>query len=132
MSSTMFMDPGNTLENRRQQRIAASRREWSQLPAADLDQVSGYVVDRASGNLFLPVTCAVLPGNSLATGAPKVDAFYVSHSTGEPIYLERSQSPATLDELRRRKPIRNGSGSRANRRPRKHSTSSSKARSGSH
>ena len=52
MSSTMFMDPGNTLENRRQQRIAFARREWSELPAKDLDQVSGYVVDKASGNLY--------------------------------------------------------------------------------
>ena len=99
MSSTMFMDPGNTLENRRQQRIAFARREWSELPAKDLDQVSGYVVDKASGNLFRPVTSAVLPGDVFGHG-PKVDAFYVSHSSGEPVYLVRSQSPATLDELR--------------------------------
>ena len=50
--------------------------------------------------MFLPVTSAVLPGSSLPTGAPRVDAFYLSHPTGEPVYLERSQSPATLDELR--------------------------------
>ena len=50
-------------------------------------------VDMASGNLFSPVTSAVLPGDVFGQ-APKVDAFYVSHSSGEPIYLERSQSPA--------------------------------------
>lgn len=102
MSSTIFMDPEDTLDRRRQQRIAASRRQWSQLPAADLDQVGRYVVDRASGNLFLPVLAAVLPGDSLATGTTKVDAFYVSHSSGEPIYLTRSESPSTLTELRER------------------------------
>ena len=50
--------------------------QWSELPAKDLEPVGRYVCDKASGNLFLPVTSAVLPGDSnLPTGV--VDAFYV-------------------------------------------------------
>ena len=115
--STAFMDPGDTVERRQQQRIDSGRREWSELPAKDLDQVSGYVVDMASGNLFRPVTSAVLPGDVFGQG-PKVDAFYVTHASGEPVYLERSQAPARSTSSGRRRPNRNDSGSSTNRRPR--------------
>ena len=40
MSST-FLDPNQSIERQREQLVAAARREWSQLPAADLEQVDG-------------------------------------------------------------------------------------------
>jgi hypothetical protein len=97
--NTSFVDPSDTFERRRERRIEASRRQWPEYPAKDLEPVGRFVVDLGSGNLFVPVLAAVLPGDSFGHG-PRVDAFYLSHSTGEPVYLERSQSPSTLEELR--------------------------------
>ena len=55
MSSTIFMDPGDTIEARHEQRRQAARKRWPEYPAGDLETRSGYIVDRGSGLLFKPV-----------------------------------------------------------------------------
>jgi hypothetical protein len=97
--STNSLDPSQSVDRQREQRIAAARRQWSQLPAADLERHGRYIVDKASGNLFTLTEGAVFPGGDAFGHGPEVDGFFVG-SDGEPRYLTRSQSPSTLAELR--------------------------------
>ena len=60
--------------------------------------------DKAPETCSVAVTSAVIPGNASRTA--EVDAFYISHFTGEPIYLGRGRKP----EHARRTP---GAGGRA-------------------
>ena len=53
MISTIH-DPYDTLQARHEERRQAARQRWPEYPAADLDNRSGYLIDKGSGLLFEP------------------------------------------------------------------------------
>ena len=98
MSSTIYMDPGDTIEARHEQRRHAARQRWPEFPAADLETRSGYIVDRGSGLLFRRAAHVVFAqGVEPVDQAKGIAGFY---NTGtELVFFERTENPGTVAEL---------------------------------
>ena len=98
MSSTIFSDPHDTVQARHEQRRQAARQRWPEYPAADLDNRSGYLIDKGSGLLFKPVRHVVFARDvEFDNDGKTVAGFY--DSGGELHFFERAENPGTVEEL---------------------------------
>ena len=103
MSSTIFTDPDDTIEKRHEQRRQAARKRWPEYPAGDLDNRSGYIIDRGSGLLFRPVHHVVFArGVEVDTERADIAGFDNSGSDA-PLLRAHRRTPAPLPNSRRRK-----------------------------
>ena len=125
MSSTLYSHNGETIADRHTQRVAAARQRWSQYPSGDVERIGKYIHDKATGHLFEVIQHVVF-----AAGADVNDTgVHGFLDTGDDILFLTRATPATLDELRARRPNRNGNGSSTNRQPKPPAPGSSSGRS---
>ena len=98
MISTIFHDPGDTLQARHEQRRRAARQRWHEYPRSDIESRGGFLVDRATGHLFERINHVVFASGHALDNEGKDCAGFVDLG-GDLMFLRRASGPSTVAEL---------------------------------
>ena len=102
MSSTIFTHPDDTIANRHEQLRQAARKRWPEWAAGDLDNRSGYLIDKGSGLLFRPVPHVVF-ARGVEVAPRRRHRRFLQQRHGRSTSSSAPRTPAPLPNSRRRK-----------------------------